>query len=189
MNVVKARLSQFADYKRLSNRKFAKAVDASPNILSRGSSIVSSTLIQIGIVFPDLNMDWVINGRGNMLHESVDKDMLMQQVGKKYNEKPMENILADDGEAYTAIHSVSILPPFDKKPATAITISRDAFEDLASQLPFSTHVYLQVLLERQAEADAVRLGISVEAAKQIIADKVAAAGEGLNGAIQPHISQ
>ncbi len=180
MNSVKARLLQYIGYKGISNRKFAKAIAASPNILSTKSALGSDILVQISIKFTELNMDWVIAGRGEMLFKEGSKTSRTNISDNTADADGLPvRILADDGESYIKTQSINILPLFNKKPATVITLTQDAFEKLTRRLPLSNHLYLQVLLGRQAEADAARLGISVEEAKNLIAARVDEAGEGM----------
>jgi hypothetical protein len=174
MNTVKARLLQFVGYKEISNRKFADKIAASPNILSTKSALGSDILVQIGIKYTELNMDWVINGRGEMLYREPNKTAKNDDTDESSSQA-----LADDGETYTKITSINILPLFNKKPAPVITLTQDAFAALTRQLPLTNHLYLQVLLGRQAEADAARLGISLEEARNLIAARVEEAGERL----------
>jgi hypothetical protein len=180
MNIVKTRLLQFVGYKEISNRKFAEKIAASPNILSTKSALGSDILVQIGIKYPELNMDWVINGRGQMLYREGNATGKTNEIDKTGEaEEPPVRILADDGEPYTKTTSINILPLFSKKPATVIKLTQDAFAALTRQLPLTNHLYLQVLLGQQAEADAARLGISIDEAKALIQAKVGQAGEGL----------
>jgi hypothetical protein len=170
MDEVKKRLIQFVDYKEISNRKFARIISASPNILSTGSSLGSEILVKISTNYRELNMDWVLTGRGEMLVKKGRKN-------KSEDDETLLQTLADDGgEPYTKTKEIKILPLFSEAVSTIVTLKAGSDAAVNQQLLSSIWVVLQVLLTEQAEANAERLGISVEEAKALINEKLKDAG-------------
>src|SRR4051812_12728144 len=90
MSTVKERILQFIEYKGISNRNFCQKINVSPNILSTKSALGTDILIKINIEYPELNMDWVIAGRGEMRLESF----------KDYALKDLTTLLQEDQEKY-----------------------------------------------------------------------------------------
>lgn len=67
----KDRIVQFIDYKRLSKRKFCEEISVSHTIFNSVSSLGSDKLEIISNKYPELNMDWVITGRGKMVSKVI----------------------------------------------------------------------------------------------------------------------
>jgi SOS-response transcriptional repressor LexA len=65
------RLKQFIDYKGLSNRKFSEAAGLSNGFIGKVKEIGSSKLSSIVDSFPELNLEWLVTGRGEMLKKEV----------------------------------------------------------------------------------------------------------------------
>jgi hypothetical protein len=166
MNDVKVRLLQYVDYKDISNRDFAKEIGASPNVLSTKSAIGSNMLVQINIKYPELNIDWVVAGRGDMFYKEPSKI-----------DEPPINLLADDGEPYTKTTAIKTLPLFSSDEATTLYIAAGNDAVVNQRLLASNHVFLKTLLAGQAEADAQQLGITLGQAQNRIAERAKQAAE------------
>lgn len=68
MESVKERLIQFIEYKGISKYEFEKRCELSPRYVSNiRNSIQPDKMERIAIVFPELNFDWLLIGRGSML--------------------------------------------------------------------------------------------------------------------------
>lgn len=68
MSGVKERLIQFIEYKGISKYSFEKQCGLSKRYVSNmRSSLQPDKLESISIVFPELNFDWLLLGRGDML--------------------------------------------------------------------------------------------------------------------------
>lgn len=72
MNAI-IRLKQFVDYKHISKYKFYKDTGFSNGYLDKNSSIGSDKCEIISSCFPDLSIDWLITGKGNMLKSEVEQ--------------------------------------------------------------------------------------------------------------------
>lgn len=68
METVRERLIKFLAYKHLSQGKFEHSVNLSTGFVSKvGDSIRANNLKKIEVVYPDLNLSWLITGEGSML--------------------------------------------------------------------------------------------------------------------------
>lgn len=72
MENTKSRLKQFIEKQGISGRKFSEKIGASENYFNVTNSIGSEYLEKIHTAFDELNMDWVITGRGDM---TVEEDI------------------------------------------------------------------------------------------------------------------
>lgn len=68
---MKQRLLQFIEYKCYSIREFERKISTSNGTigryLSKDTDIQAGILSKIADIFPELNLDWLITGRGSML--------------------------------------------------------------------------------------------------------------------------
>ena len=64
---MKERILQFIEYKRLSKNKFYKETGLSNGILDKQGGISSDSLEKIYYVYPEINLDWLLTGKGEML--------------------------------------------------------------------------------------------------------------------------
>lgn len=83
MKTIKERILEFIDYKVISNREFCKKIKVSPNTFSTKSALGSDILIKINNEHPELNMDWVVTGRGNMLYVPTRKERIPETQEEK----------------------------------------------------------------------------------------------------------
>jgi hypothetical protein len=80
----KDRLLAFIAYKQISKRKFCLACSLSHTIFNMNKSIVSDKLERIYKAYPELNMDWVITGQGEMIRN----EQAPKTENKETNEQP-----------------------------------------------------------------------------------------------------
>lgn len=67
----KERIQQFIQYKGLNNKAFEVACGLGNGFVSKiGDSIRKEKLEKISLAFPELNIDWIINEKGEMLKDS-----------------------------------------------------------------------------------------------------------------------
>lgn len=65
---VKQRIIQYAEYRKISARKFSVSIGASPGYVNAISkSIQPDKLSRISELYPDLNTEWLMTGNGSML--------------------------------------------------------------------------------------------------------------------------
>lgn len=84
------RLKLFIKSKRLGQTKFEELVGLSRGYISRVKpSIGVDKLLDIIDVFPDLNLDWLITGKGEMIDPSPQSDPL-GQITENLAESPTE---------------------------------------------------------------------------------------------------
>lgn len=102
------RLKQFIDYKQLNTLKFSKEINVTEGtirkIINDNSGIQSKNLEKIANAFPELNLHWLITGRGPMLldesasHERLSDSALRIQDKDKtiaILEHTIENLTAE----------------------------------------------------------------------------------------------
>ncbi|MFZ4056983.1 MAG: hypothetical protein ACOYKE_02540 [Ferruginibacter sp.] len=71
MESAKERIRQFIDYKSITVNDFCKKNLLSNSFFNNPSAIGADKLLKIFRNFPELNMDWVVTGRGTMLYTPV----------------------------------------------------------------------------------------------------------------------
>lgn len=79
-----ARLREFVDYKQISKYKFYKSVGLANGYLDRDGNIGSNKCEKIIEQYPDLNLEWLILGTGNMLTTEVLPSINNAPVGVPY---------------------------------------------------------------------------------------------------------
>nr|DAE47099.1 MAG TPA: HTH-type transcriptional regulator [Caudoviricetes sp.] len=74
---IKDRLLEFLKLKNLSQSKFEKSINASNGYVnSMRKGIGSEKLEQIRTIYPELNIEWLITGSGEMLKQSSGRDSI-----------------------------------------------------------------------------------------------------------------
>ena len=63
----KDRLLQFIEYKKISKNKFYLSTGIGNNYLGNVKSLGSEIIERIISIFPDLNVEWLISGKGSMI--------------------------------------------------------------------------------------------------------------------------
>lgn len=72
---VKERLVEFIKYKRISQRKFQETAMISNGFVSNiKKSIASDTIVKISKAYPELNIDWLLEGEGEMIKDVSEKE-------------------------------------------------------------------------------------------------------------------
>lgn len=72
---VKERLVEFIKYKRISQRKFQETAMISNGFVSNiKKSIASDTIMKISKAYPELNIDWLLEGEGEMIKNVSDNE-------------------------------------------------------------------------------------------------------------------
>lgn len=71
---VKNRIIEFIEAKKISKRGFADSIGKSNSYVNNiVSTITADVLNKIRIVYPELNIDWLLTGEGDMLKNISDK--------------------------------------------------------------------------------------------------------------------
>lgn len=118
---VRGRLKAYLQEKNISQNKFAKAIGVSPafvNNISKG--IGADKLQRMSNIFTDLNTDWLLTGKGNMLKEqsgSTNSDITNQQQNDmtiqelleaiKRRDQQVDEMLSQQGRLISIIESMS----------------------------------------------------------------------------------
>ena len=89
------RIKYFIDYKGVSFNKLSLEIGVSNSYFSKmfknNASIGSDILEKIGSIYPELNTNWLITGKGKMLNESsIDekKGNIMKEEEPSYHKLP-----------------------------------------------------------------------------------------------------
>ena len=104
-NIIGQRLEGFIDYLDISQNEFAKGIGLSSGLISYITSGKSNfgvdKLVKIKEKYPDLNIEWLISGKGNMLKsvKETEKDMI-DLLSKKGIEILALNNEQDKKESY-----------------------------------------------------------------------------------------
>ena len=94
MTTIKERILTFLEYKSVTISRFFPDIGISyssfkgPQLLSSPSS---SVLAKIKAKFPDINIDWVLSGEGNMLIQQHDPGPDSEQITTSILEQIKEN--------------------------------------------------------------------------------------------------
>lgn len=99
------RILQFVDYKGFNEAKKGKSLRRFYEFLGipngsfkQGRSVGSDNLTKLFDKFPELNMDWVITGRGEMLYEQAKEHAKNEGLTKvaEEQEKYIRSIVQDE---------------------------------------------------------------------------------------------
>lgn len=67
ISIIKERILQYLDYKRIKKNKFYTLTGIANGTLDKNSGLSSDSIEKIVKVFPEINLRWLITGDGNML--------------------------------------------------------------------------------------------------------------------------
>jgi len=67
----KGRILTFLEYKEISKNKFYTQTGIANGTLDKKSGVTGETILKIHIAYPEINLDWLISGKGEMLESSV----------------------------------------------------------------------------------------------------------------------
>ncbi len=83
---IKERLRQFIMFKNISTREFERLIQVSYGFVANMSNSTSPQKIaKISHCFPELSIEWLLTGDGNMLKNDSDGDTINQTVGGDNN--------------------------------------------------------------------------------------------------------
>ena len=74
----KDRLREFIKFKALNKHKFCVACGFSVGFVNSGAGVSSEKLSVVHDRYPELNMDWLVTGRGDMIR--TDKSTLTEDI-------------------------------------------------------------------------------------------------------------
>lgn len=86
------RIKQYYESKEMTSRQFSLSIGRSgayfSNSLKKGSEPTSDMLSTIGDIYPDLNLDWAITGKGEMI-----KPTGLQEPKATYSNKLIDDLI------------------------------------------------------------------------------------------------
>lgn len=83
---MKERILQFIEYKKLSKNKFYKETGLSNGILDKQGGISSDSLEKIYCVYPEINLDWLLTGKGEMFKKEGPVQQAHNNVSSTINQ-------------------------------------------------------------------------------------------------------
>lgn len=78
METSKDRVLQFVDFKGVSRRKFYEKCGLSNAFLDKVGSIGADKLESISIAYPDLNVEWIVTGKGPMIKSNSNESHILE---------------------------------------------------------------------------------------------------------------
>lgn len=90
---VKERLRAFIKHKGISIRKFCETIGVSATYInSMRKSIQPDKLERIAIYYPDLNIQWLLTGEGEMLFSDIVEKKVLDNIISKYSETSIDEL-------------------------------------------------------------------------------------------------
>lgn len=99
-SIMKKRLSEFAYSIGMNKRQFTKEIGVSESFLVSSGGITEEKIIKIMSVFPQLNANWLLTGKGEMLltqseNLTENKSNLAKQSEEKERNNSIEKLIMD----------------------------------------------------------------------------------------------
>lgn len=127
----KERMLKYLDSKDISQYSFSKETGLSNGFLKSGSSISSENMELISNIYIDLNLIWLITGKGEMLKAETDKSKhILSEISKQETETrpriPMDAAAGSlstalDGVTVTDCEQIPVIKTFPKYDFTIVT--------------------------------------------------------------------
>ena len=89
-SIIKQRILQYLEFKGITKYKFYKEAKVTSGILSQGNGIAEDNLLKFCFYAPDINAEWLLMGRGEMINQDVEPE-LMPAKTKKASTLPDES--------------------------------------------------------------------------------------------------
>lgn len=87
---IKSRLREYTNFKGFSQRKFNILIDASDSFLKSNGGFNVDFLPKIRQKCPDLNLDWLLFGEGEMILSSDKKSNSVSKPGSEYSTESLQ---------------------------------------------------------------------------------------------------
>lgn len=82
---VKSRIFKFLEYKKINASQFSQQIGVSRNYVSSMSkSIQPDKLHSISVQFPELNIEWLLIGKGEMLSSTAQSSGIDKEILEKF---------------------------------------------------------------------------------------------------------
>lgn len=157
---IKSRLCKFIEYKGLNNKQFEEAAGLSSGTVARfRDSSRFSTYLRIASTFPELSMDWLKSGEGEMLKSETDKSSLvtmstreiaLRRAEEQSNSEAAVNVQAKERLRYFIEQTGETVSSFARKCGISIgllsdkhaELSEDTADSIIAQHPHLSRVWL-----------------------------------------------
>jgi hypothetical protein B2_07877 len=119
---MKERILQFIEYKKLSKNKFYKITGLSNGILDKKSGLSADSLEKIYYVYPEINLHWLLTGRGDMLRKEGVIQQAQGNVSIEENNQIGDNYQKISGNGKYTAGSRNVISEFGS--------NKDKFDEL-----------------------------------------------------------
>ena len=123
MSTIKDRIFEFIKHENISRRGFSASINRSSSYVNNIVSTISAEVMQeIRNVYPQLNIDWLLTGEGEMLlaNKAVDSES-----------PPVEQIAQSNIDALVNI--IDKLSDSDKRNSQSIEVMSQSIQELIAQ--------------------------------------------------------
>lgn len=111
---VKSRILKFLEYKKLNASQFSQLIGVSRNYVSSMSkSIQPDKLQSISVQFPELNIEWLLIGKGEMLRDDGNNNLKNIEDMEKFLE--MLRMAMEQNRALISIIENLTHEPFEQR--------------------------------------------------------------------------
>ena len=97
----KERILQYLDYKKISQYEFSKKTGLANGFLKAGDSVSSKNLELLSNIYSDLNILWVVTGKGNMI---LGNENIISNNNRDNNITLQNNNLGDNNKVSILLH-------------------------------------------------------------------------------------
>lgn len=80
METIKERIVHFIDYLHISQRRFLEKINVSHAFLTTNGSVGSNALAMMMLNYPELNIEWLISGVGEMIKSGPDRNASLYKL-------------------------------------------------------------------------------------------------------------
>lgn len=111
MGTIVTRIKEYLDYKGISNAAFEKSMGLSNaafrNLLLKGGSIGSDKIENFITLYPEVSLDWLIRGVGEMLTTGAQPELVAEQIPTLNNtEILLRDLLAERDARIDALNEL-----------------------------------------------------------------------------------
>ena len=105
MGTIVDRLLSFIDEKKVTRREFYRICGFSNSFLSKASNIGSDKIFRVWEVYPDINLEWLITGQGEMLKPTVPINII-ERKPEAWLDKLIDQKISDQLKKTATIGSI-----------------------------------------------------------------------------------
>jgi len=80
LTTIKERICYYIDFKKISKNKFYEQSGVTYGILNQASNISADNIQKVLVIYPDLNAEWLICGRGEMIKKETIEVVEIEKI-------------------------------------------------------------------------------------------------------------